>query len=148
VPRLLETLQNDVKRAMKAGDTLVRDTLRLVISELKRREVDLGRDLEPDEELAVVTKAVKRREDSVAQYHSAGRTDLADRERAEIEVVRRYLPAVLGEDETRAVVQETITAVGATSKKDLGQVMKAVMAAHRGTVDGKTVQRLAAELLA
>ena len=144
---ILATLQEDVKKAMKARDTLVRDTLRLVIAELKRREVDIERDLKPEEELAVVQKAVKSREESAGQYDEAGRKDLADKERAEIVIVQRYLPAMLSEDETRALVEKAITSVGADSKKDLGKVMKAVMAEHRGAVDGKTVQRLAGELL-
>jgi hypothetical protein len=80
----LAKLQEDVKQAMKAGDTLTRDTLRLVITDLKKKELDLARDLKPEEELAVLQKCVKSREDSVSQYSAAGRTDLSDREKAEM----------------------------------------------------------------
>ncbi len=144
---LLPKLQQDMKQAMKSGDTLSRDTLRLVISDLKKKEVDLGRDLAPEEELAVLQKGVKSREDSVSQYDAAGRKDLADRERAEIAVIQRYLPRQLSEDETRSLVSATIARLDVSSKKDLGAVMKTVMAEHRGQVDGKLVQRLAGELL-
>lgn len=144
---ILATLQDDVKRAMKAGDTLTRDTLRLAITDLKKKELDLARELASEEELAVLQKCVKSREESVVQYDGAGRKDLADRERAEIGVIRRYLPELLSEPDTRALVQRTIQALGLSSKKDLGQVMKVVLAEKKGLVDGKLVQRLAGELL-
>jgi uncharacterized protein YqeY len=143
----LAKLQDDMKAAMKAGDTLTRDTTRLVIADIKKREVDLKKDLTDDEELAVLQKGVKSREDSVAQYSAAGRTDLADKEQAEIGVIQRYLPKTLGEPETKSLVQQTIQKLGLTSKKDLGQVMKTVLAEHKGQVDGKLVQKLAGELL-
>ena len=97
--------------------------------------------------LAVLQKCVKSREDSVSQYSAAGRTDLSDREKAEIGVIQRYLPKMLDEDATRAIVRVTIQKLGLTSKKDLGQVMKAVLAEHKGQVAGSLVQRLASELL-
>lgn len=145
--QVLAKLQEDMKQAMKAGDALTRDTLRLVITDLKKKELDLARELKPEEEEAVLQKCVKSREDSVAQYSAAGRTDLSDREKAEIGVIRRYLPELLSEAQTRAIVQQTIGKLGLKSKKDLGQVMKAVLADHKGKVDGKLVQKLAGELL-
>lgn len=144
---LQSRLQDDMKLAMKAGDTLSRDTLRLVIADIKKRELDERRDLTADEELAVLQKAVKSREDSVTQYGAANRTDLVDREKAEIGVIRRYLPNLLSESDTAAIVARTIAELGVTAKKDLGQVMKAVLAAHKGQVDGKLVQKLASERL-
>jgi len=144
---LLAKLQDDMKAAMKAGDSLTRDTLRLAITDLNKKALDLARDLEPTEELAVLQKGVKTREESIAQYDGAGRKDLADRERAEIGVLQRYLPKMRGEAETKALVQQTIARLGLSSKKDLGQLMKAVLADHKGQVDGKLVQKLAGELL-
>ena len=147
MPTLLAKLQDDMKAAMKSGDALTRDTLRLAITDLNKKSLDLARDLKPEEELAVLAKCVKSREDSVTQYDAAARKDLADRERAEIGVIQRYLPTMLPEDATRALVQQAIAKLGVTSKKDLGQVMKAVLAEHKGKVDGKLVQKLAGELL-
>ena len=144
---LLSRLQDDMKQAMKSGDALTRDTLRLAITDLKKRELDVARELAPEEELAVLQKCVKSREDSVAQYSAAGRKDLSDREQAEIGVIQRYLPRMLSEDDTRTIVQQAIAKLGITSKKDLGTVMKAVLAEHKGKVDGKLVQKLAGELL-
>lgn len=137
----------DLKEAMRAGDAVTRDTLRMVLAGLKNRRIELGRDLEEADVLGVLRKAVKTRADSAEQYQRAGRADLMERERAEIEVVRRYLPAELSEEDVRAVVERTIAEVGASSRADLGKVMKAVMAAHKGSVDGKLVQRLAADML-
>lgn len=147
MPTLLAKLQEDMKKAMKSGDALTRDTVRLAITDLKKKELDLARDLKPEEELAVLQKCVKSREDSVAQYSAAGRKDLADREQAEIGVIQRYLPKMLDEDATRAIVQQTIAKLGLSSKKDLGAVMKSVLAEHKGTIDGKLVQKQASELL-
>ena len=144
---MLAKLQEDMKAAMKAGDTLTRDTLRLVITDLKKKELDLARELKADEELAVLQKCVKSREDSVAQYGAANRNDLVEKEQAEIGVIQRYLPTMRSEEETRSIVRAKTTALGVSSKKDLGQVMKAVMAEHKGQVDGKLVQKLAGELL-
>ena len=142
-----QKIAEDMKQAMKSGDALTRDTLRLVITDLKKKELDLARELKPEEELSVLQKCVKSREDSVAQYDAASRKDLADRERAEIGVIRRYLPEMFSESETRSIVEAMIRKLGVTSKKDLGQVMKAVLAEHKGKVEGKLVQKLAGELL-
>ncbi len=144
---LLPTLQSDLKEAMRAGDVVARETLRMMITALKNRRIELMADLSEAEELAVLTKQVKSREDSAAQYDAAGRGELAERERAEICVVRRYLPEQLSEDAVRELVARTIAETGATSKKDVGTVMKRIMAEHKGRVDGKLVQRFAGELL-
>ena len=146
--QVLAKLQGDMKQAMKSGDAVSRDTLRMVIAALKHKELELERELDAAEELAVLQKALKTREESVAQYDAAGRTDLAAKERAEIAVVQRYLPAMLSEDETRTLVRATIQKLGLSSKKDVGALMKTLMAEHRGKIDGKLVQRVAAELLA
>lgn len=144
---VLERLQEDLKSAMRAGDATARDAIRMAIAALKNRRIEVGRDLDEGQELQVLTKQVKSREDSVEQYSAAGREDLAGKERAEIEVLQRYLPRQLNEDEVRAAVQKAIADVGASSKRDLGQVMKAVMARYRGQIDGKHVQAIAGELL-
>jgi len=144
---LQDTLQGDLKQAMREGDATARETLRMVLSALKNRRIELGRDLDEAEELAVLSKQVKTRQDSAEQYDAAGRAELAQRERDEIAVVQRYLPEELSEERTREIVAETIASLGVDSKAAMGQVMKAVMAEHRGKVNGKLVQRLAGELL-
>ena len=133
---------------MRARDVTTRETLRMTIAALKNRRIETGEDLDEGTELQVLTKQVKSREDSVEQYEAADRKDLADQERAEIEVLRRYLPEQLSEDAVRTLVEKVIADQGLTSKKEMGQVMKAIMAEHRGKVDGKLVQKLASESLA
>ena len=144
---LFEQLQEDLKGAMRAGDTVSRETLRMVIAAFKNKRIELGRDLEEPEELDVVQKNVKTRQDSVEQYTNAGREDLAAKEAAEIEVLKRYLPQALTEEETRELVSGLIAELGITKKQELGQLMKRVMAEHKGRVDGKLVQSVAGELL-
>lgn len=144
---LTEKLQDDLKTAMKSGETLTRDSLRMVLAAIKNKRIETGKDLEEGEELAVLQKEVKKRQDSAEQYTAASRPELAEIELAEIAVLKGYLPAALSEDEVASIVRETIASLGLTSKKDMGQVMKTVMAAHKGKVDGKLVQRFAGELL-
>ncbi|HIF41387.1 MAG TPA: GatB/YqeY domain-containing protein [Planctomycetes bacterium] len=144
---LLEQLSEDVKDAMRAGENLRRDTLRMVLAAMKNRRIEVGEDLDGDQQLAVLLSAVKSRTDSVTQYEANGRQDLADQERAEIEVIQGYLPKQLGEEETAEVVRTKIAELGLTSKKEMGQLMKAIMADHKGTVDGKLVQQVAAQEL-
>lgn len=144
----LETqIQHDMKDAMRAGDTLRRDTLRMLIAALKNERIDKGADLDEDGVMAVVRRGVKSRKDSAQQYRDAGRDELADQEEAEIAVLEGYLPQMLDEAATTAAVEAAIAETGASAKSDLGKVMKAVMAAHKGLVDGKLVNRLAGERL-
>lgn len=152
---LRDQLQADVKSAMRAGDTLKRDTLRMLLASVQEQKGELVRlgKLKLDEELAedavlsVLAKNVKTRVDSADQYEEAGRDDLAKQERAEITVIEGYLPTRLSEDEVREAVREVIEGLGVTEKSGMGQVMKAVMAKYKGQVDGKAVQKHANEIL-
>ncbi len=142
-----ETLDADLKTAMRGGDTLSRDTLRMVLAGVKNKRIEVGEDLSEEQVLAVLASAVKSRKDSAAQFDEAGRPELAVKERAEIDVIERYLPQQLSEAETRTLVEGLVGELGITTKRELGKLMKAVMAEHRGRVDGKLVQRFAGELL-
>ena len=144
---LAERIRADLIQAMRDGDALRRDTLRMVISNLKNRRIETGEELDETQVQTVLAGAVKSRKDSADQYDQAQRPELADKERAEIAMIQDYLPAQLSEEETRELVAAKVADLELTSKSQLGQLMKAVMAEHRGEVDGKTVQRLAAELL-
>jgi uncharacterized protein YqeY len=144
---LQQTILTDLQKAMKAGDDVAKQTLRMVKSELTKREVDLGRPLEEADELAVLSSAVKMRNDAVEEYEKAGRKDLADAERAQIAVVQRYLPAQLGEGEAREAIKALAGELGLSSKKEMGKLMKALMERYRGQIDGKLASRLAGEIL-
>ena len=143
----LERIQADLKDAMRGGEVLRRDTLRMLISGLKNRRIELGRDLDEADEVGVLVSAVKSRRDSAEQYERAGRQDLAEKEAAEIAIIEGYLPRQLGEAETRTLLEGLAREHGLSEKKDLGTLMKAVMARHKAEVDGKLVQRLANEIL-
>jgi len=137
----------DLKAAMKARDEVAKRTLRMLKSDLGNREVELGRALDDEEALKVLTSAVKTRKDSLAEYEKAGRDDLAADERAELDVLARYLPEQLDDAEAEAAIAKIVAELGATEKKQMGQVMNEVMARHRGEIDGKVASRIAAKLL-
>jgi uncharacterized protein YqeY len=136
---LLEQIDADLKKAMLARDNLTRDTLRMIKSELLT--------LDDPDELSVLTRAVKSRRDSIKSYLEGGRQDLADKEQAEIEVIQRYLPKPLSEDEAREAVAAIVAELGASTKKDLGKVMQEVRARYPGQIDGKLASSIAGELL-
>ena len=145
---LIEKLEADMKQAMRDRDETARDTLRMVLADLKNRSIESGQELDDAQAQAAVERAAKTRRESVGQYEAGGREDLAAQERAEIVVLERYLPTQLDEAATTEVVKTLIAELGLASKKDMGKLMKEVMARHRGQIDGKAVQRIAQDLLA
>jgi uncharacterized protein YqeY len=146
--QLRERLETDLKQAMRDRNEVARDTLRMLLAEIKNREIASGQDLAAEDAIAVLQKAVKTRLESVEQFDRAGRADLVAREKAEIAVVQTYLPQAMTEEETRAAIREILAETGVTAKKDLGVAMKAVMARHKGRIDGKLAQRILGESLA
>jgi len=137
---LEQTLGADIVTAMKAKDATRLTALRMLKSALTNKSIEKGRALETAEELQVVSMLVKQRRDSIEQFTKGGRADLADKEQAEIAVLDAYLPAAASDEEITAAVKAAVAETGATTAKDMGKVMKAVMAALAGkTVDGKKV---------
>lgn len=137
---LLQTVEGQMKDAMRARDTVRLGALRLLKAALVNKSIERGRDLDAPEGLLVVTSLVKQRRESIEQFEKGNRHDLADRERAEITILETFLPPPVDEAEIERVVAAAIAETGATSVKDLGKVMKAVMAALAGQpVDGKQV---------
>jgi uncharacterized protein YqeY len=145
---LSEQLQADMKQAMRDGDAQRRDTLRMVIAAVQSAAKEKREALSDEEALAVLTRQVKTRRESITAFRDAGRDELADREQAEIDVLAAYLPEQLGEDQIRALVIEAIMATGATSARDVGQVMSQLMPRVHGRADGKVVSGLVREELA
>ncbi len=144
---LKEKIMQDMKEAMKAKDTAKVSTLRLLISEIKNKEIDKRGELTDDEILAVIQKAVKQRKESIEQYEKAGRSDLVEKEKKELEILEAYLPQPLSEEELEAIIDEAIKEAQATSVKDMGKVMKIVMPKVRGRADGKIVNQKVREKL-
>ena len=137
---LLQTVEGQMKDAMRARDTVRLGALRLLKAALVNKSVERGRDLDAAEALQVVTSLVKQRRESIEQFEKGNRHDLADQERAEITILETFLPPPVDEAEIERVVAAAIAETGATSVKDLGKVMKAVMASLAGQpVDGKQV---------
>jgi uncharacterized protein len=140
---LADTVKRDVADAMRAGDRDRVGRLRLVLSELQKAAKEGS-----DDELAVLRRERKRRVDAAEQYRDAGRDDLASAEEAEAELIGGYLPAELGDDELRTLVEQAVAETGAESPRDMGRVMKAVMPAVGGRADGRRVSAQVKEALA
>jgi uncharacterized protein len=139
---LIERLNADMKEAMKARDSLRTQVLRMVLSDCKYARVEKMRELEDADVIQVIRKGIKSREDSESQYRAAGRLDLAEKEAQEAALLKVYLPAGMSQAELADAVDQAIRETGASTIKDMGKVMKSVMAAHGSRVDGKEVQKL------
>ncbi len=132
---LKETLTNDMKSAMKAGDKDRLKVVRLLLADIKRVEVDTRKDLDDAAVLAVIEKAVKQRRDSIEQFTKGKRADLADIEQAELDVIQAYLPEQLSDDELDALIDATIAETGAEGIRDMGKVMGAIKSKAAGRAD-------------
>ena len=139
---LADRVKQDLTTAMKAGERDRVGALRLVLSELQKAEKEGSSD-----EVAVLRRERKRRQESAAAFRDGGRPELAQAEEAEAEVIAAYLPAELSDDELRAIVADAVAETGASTPKDMGQVMKAAMPRVAGRADGKRVSALAQEAL-
>ena len=143
---VLERIQQDATSALKAGDRERTGALRMLASELQKAAKE-ARDIEVDE-VAVLQRERKRRLESAEAYRDAGRTDLAEAEEREAQVIDEYLPEQLPEGELRRIVQDAVAESGAASPKDMGKVMSAVMPQVKGRADGKRVSAVVREVLA
>src|ERR1700761_6027634 len=135
-----DQVRSDVTAALKAGEKQRVTALRLVLSELQKAAKEGS-----DDEQAVLRRERKRRLDAAAQFDDAGRTELSEQERFEAELIGGYLPAELSDDELREIVRRAVAETGASSPRDMGQVMKAVMAASGGRAEGRRASSLVRE---
>lgn len=144
---LSERLAEDQKQAMRDRDKFRLSVIRMVRAAAKYREIEAGSALTDDDMFAVLQKELKQRRDSLQAFESAGRADLADAARAEIEILSGYLPSQLSEAELRDMVTTIIASVGAVGKSDMGKVMAQLMPQIRGRADGKLAQQIVQSLL-
>jgi uncharacterized protein len=139
----LERINSDLLTAMKNKESERLSTLRMVKTAIKNREIEKMASLTDEEAIKILQSLVKQRRDSIEQYQQGGRPELAEKEAAEIKIIEEYLPAALDEAAITKIVEEAIAQTGANSMKELGNVMKAVMARLAGqTVDGKVVNQM------
>ncbi len=150
---IVQRLDDDMKQAMRAKDSLALSCIRMLKSKMMEKEVALrakqGKDykISDQEAEAVIAAYAKQRRDSIESYTKGGRDDLVESEKAELEIVQRYLPEPMGDDELKAIVAEVVAASGASSVRDMGAVMKLVMARAKGAADGKRINELVRQLL-
>lgn len=131
-----------MKQAMKDKDKIRLNTVRMIKSALMNEKIKLGHDLNPDEELTVLNREKKQREESIDEFVKAKRDDLIDSTKKELEVVESYMPKQLSKDELDKIISETVEEVGAKGKSDFGKVMKALMPKIKGRADGKQASEL------
>jgi uncharacterized protein YqeY len=144
---LSERLNEDMKQAMRSQEKFKLSVIRMVRSSIKNLEIDLKRSLDDNEVLDILAREVKQRKDSLQEFEKAGREDLAEQVKAEIEIIGEYLPQQLTEEEIKVIVQQTIQEVGASSKADMGKVMSALMPKTKGRADGKLVNQAVQQFL-
>jgi uncharacterized protein YqeY len=138
-----EKMMNDLKEAMKAKDQVRLDAIRFLQAAIKNKEIDSRPNpITADDVLAVIKKMIKQRKESIEQYQNAGRTDLVEKETKELNVIEAYLPPQMSKEQVEAIVTATITELKAASVKDMGPVMKAVIAKTAGQADNKLVSEL------
>lgn len=145
---LIQRIEGQLTAAIKERETGRRDALRLILNALRAAEKELQRELHDEEELQVLQRERKRRQESIEAFAAAGRTEQADAERAELTVLEEFMPPPLSDEELERIVDDVIAEVGATSLRDLGRVMADVMPQVAGRADGSAVSQLVREKLA
>lgn len=137
----------DLKKAMLERNEGARDALRLAKADMILKEVELGHSLTDEETTAVLLKGVKQRKDAIEEFRNGGRNDLVEKELLELTFLEPYLPKTLDAAATRAAIEALTTELGATTKKDMGRVMKELKTRHGATLDGKLASQIVGEIL-
>jgi uncharacterized protein YqeY len=145
---LLDDINARLIDAAKTNQPLVRDTLRMVKTSIKNTEISKGHALSDEEIIDVLAKEVKQRQESADSFHAASRLELAEKEEAEIEILKQYLPEQLSEEAIAKLVDEAVVTTSASSAADMGKVMGALMPKVKGKADGNLVSKLVREKLA
>ena len=145
---LLDTINQDLKAAMLSKDIITRDTLRMLISDIKKFEIDEKVEADDAKISTLINKNVKQRRDSIEQFKNGGRDDLVANEQNQLDVILKYLPKQLSEEEIQSLIQEGITAVSAESMQDMGKLMGHLKPQFEGKADMSVVSKLVKNLLA
>ncbi|RUM61579.1 MAG: GatB/YqeY domain-containing protein [Persephonella sp.] len=139
---LLNRLQNEMKEALKSKNKERLSVIRMLISEIKKEQIDKKRELTDDDIIKIIQRYAKQRKDAIEQYKKANRQDLVEKEEKELNIVLEFLPKQFSKEELEKIVDECINEVGATSLKDMGKVMKVVLDRVKGRADGKVVSEI------
>tara|TARA_B100000073_G_scaffold187789_1_gene155479 strand:+ start:148 stop:591 length:444 start_codon:yes stop_codon:yes gene_type:complete len=144
---LLSDIKSDLKQAMLDKNDLVRDTIRMFLAEVQRFEIDNKEEVDDAKALQIINKMIKQRNDSISQFKSGGRDDLADKEQQEVDILSKYKPKQLSEEEIAARVKEAIQDTGASSMQDIGKVMGVLKSSLAGSADMGMVSKIVKDKL-
>src|SRR4030066_1675642 len=144
---LEEKLLEEMKQAMKTNDKIRLSTIRMIRSSSKNKEIELRRKMEDEDIMKVIQGMVRRGEESIEQFQAGGRNDLVEKEKREMEILKSFLPQPIRQEEIIKIIDETIQETQASSLKDLGKVMKAILPKLGGKADGKVINQLVKERL-
>ena len=139
---MFDQIQNDMKTALKNGEKIKANTLRLLISKLRNKAIEVGSSLDEKQILQVIQKTAKQHKESIRMYKDGNREDLVKQEQAELGIVEEYLPSMMSEEEVNTVVESIIQETGATTMADFGKVMPQVMKKGAGKIDGSIAQSI------
>jgi len=139
---MFDQIQNDMKTALKNGEKIKANTLRLLISKLRNKAIEVGSSLDEKQILQVIQKTAKQHKESIRMYKDGNREDLVKQEQAELDIVEEYLPSMMSEEEVNTVVESIIQETGATTMADFGKVMPQVMKKGAGKIDGSIAQSI------
>jgi uncharacterized protein YqeY len=142
-----EKISDDIKTAMKSGDKITLGVLRMLKSDLKYKQIELGRELTEDDFKAVLSSAAKKRRDSIEGFEKGARADLVAKEKAELEVIHKYLPQQLSDTDLERIIADVIAETNASTPNDIGLVMKSLMPKVKGRADGRKVNELVSQKL-
>ena len=144
---LFKKIQNDMYTAMKAGEKESTNTLRITLAKLKDKQIEKRDDITEEEVIKIIQTLVKQRKESIELYVQGGRNELADMEKNEIALLKKYLPQMISENDIKNIVETVINEVGATSMSDMGKIMPEVMKRGKGLIDGRIAQKFVQESL-
>ncbi len=139
---ILQNIESDLKSAIKNKDEIIVSTLRMLKSDIAYEKARGSEDLGEDQVLEIVNRAAKRRKESITEYEKADRNDLAEKERTELSIVQRYLPAQMSETEIESAIDDIISSIGEVSQKDFGKIMGQLMKDLKGKADGAQVKSI------
>ncbi len=139
---LLEKLQDEMKKALKSGEKERLSVIRMLISEIKKVQIDKKKELTDEEIIQILQRYAKQRKEAIQQYKKANREDLVEKEERELKIVQEFLPEPLSKEEIEKIVEEVIKETGASSMKDMGKVMKTVMEKVKGRAEGSIVSQI------